>query len=461
MPVHLAPLHALHLDSTATPSFEMPSLADPSADHHHGAPHHGGHGGSQAHGGSHGGAGGRPEPPRGCSRRKARYAAMNAAKVRAARLAAGLDLEDDENDAPPAAPHGRTTAGPGGAGSLEGSGSLRGSWRDMTGEASDPDGGGGGGGGGGVFKLSAASGAFEGVESQGRPLVALGLKGGEVAAPEEVAGAAAAGVTAGATAGAAAGVTAGVSGRPTASVASSQQPFTPLVTCGPQNSHRHRLQSAASPVVSAGRGGGAGGSGPHGPVSVFELAPSQLRGGGGLASGLPEGRLHAAASMQGKGAAARQGAAAAAAASEGGLPHSPAPSHHHQPSPPSLRTKRVHRPATTPAMEAVVAGAALRGGFPDLHYHAYKLRMAASPLFETASTSPYWPRAGRRPDGSQRGGWQHPALHPDVGMIKLGASRLGAGGGGSGGRASMQRFRLGPSERIPHAYPFEPPWDAR
>ena len=105
----------------------------------------------------------------------------------------------------------------------------------------------------------------------------------------------------------------------------------------------------------------------------------------------------------------------------------------------------------------------LRGGFPDLAYHSYKLRMVASPLFETASSSPHWPRAGRRGDGSSRGGWQHPDHHPDTGLLKLGAPvrPLGASMPYPHQASNLQRFRLAPPGRVPHAYPFEPPWDSR
>ena len=61
----------------------------------------------------------------------------------------------------------------------------------------------------------------------------------------------------------------------------------------------------------------------------------------------------------------------------------------------------------------------LRGGFQDHQYHTYKLKLVASPLFEVASTSASWPKAGRRPDGSFRGGWSHPDFHPDTAMLKV------------------------------------------
>jgi len=61
----------------------------------------------------------------------------------------------------------------------------------------------------------------------------------------------------------------------------------------------------------------------------------------------------------------------------------------------------------------------LRGGFQDHQYHTYKLKLVASPLFEVASTSASWPKAGRRPDGSFRGGWAHPDFHPDTAMLKV------------------------------------------
>lgn len=96
-------------------------------------------------------------------------------------------------------------------------------------------------------------------------------------------------------------------------------------------------------------------------------------------------------------------------------------------------------------------------GFPDLQYHSYKLKMAASPLLETACTSKYWPKAGSRYDGSFRGGWQHPDFHPNTRMIKLGATMARK----APNPQNMQKFSQYPPGRTPYAMPYEPQWDAR
>mmetsp|Transcript_45999 Transcript_45999/g.103901 ORF Transcript_45999/g.103901 Transcript_45999/m.103901 type:complete len:522 (-) Transcript_45999:154-1719(-) len=93
--------------------------------------------------------------------------------------------------------------------------------------------------------------------------------------------------------------------------------------------------------------------------------------------------------------------------------------------------------------------------FPDTHYHTYKLKMACSPLWPVASSSELWPNAGKRMDGSVRGGWLHPDKHPDVGLLKA------AGEGGKPCRGYLdtpgglsQRFRL--EATLGDRMPFEP-----
>mmetsp|Transcript_13853 Transcript_13853/g.16508 ORF Transcript_13853/g.16508 Transcript_13853/m.16508 type:complete len:394 (+) Transcript_13853:60-1241(+) len=96
-------------------------------------------------------------------------------------------------------------------------------------------------------------------------------------------------------------------------------------------------------------------------------------------------------------------------------------------------------------------------GFPDLQYHSYKLKMAASPLLETACTSKYWPKAGRRFDGTFRGGWQHPDFHPNTRMIKLGATMARK----APNPKNLQKFSQHHPPRTPFPMPYEPQWDAR
>jgi hypothetical protein len=84
------------------------------------------------------------------------------------------------------------------------------------------------------------------------------------------------------------------------------------------------------------------------------------------------------------------------------------------------------------------------GDFPDTKYHHQKIKMLASPLFFTATTSKYWPRTSRRFDGREICGWMNPNIHPDLKAIRLGIPK-------KSGPSSLtkQRFHLYPSERVP------------
>lgn len=134
-------------------------------------------------------------------------------------------------------------------------------------------------------------------------------------------------------------------------------------------------------------------------------------------------------------------------------------------------------PKSLQVLHATQAGdGAQLAGFPDLQYHSYKLKMAASPLLETACTSKHWPKAGRRADGSFRGGWQHPDMHPDTKMIKVRESpcslsrslsplhlslQLGAASSKAPNKQNKQKFSHYPVGRDPFPMPYEPQWDAR